>query len=187
MTGQKTWPSSSGLDIIKTINNCDSYKIPLAFSYLPITMYIADSFIEDSGSMVYWHGQVKSLAKYVSCDTLHWRHNGRDGVSNHQPRDCLLNRLFGCRSKKTSKLCATGLCAGNSPGTGEFSAQRANNAENVSIWWRHHETISSVITTYNFSKTPLLVWNSLTLVVKYDTYASPDIVDTAQLFLKVFF
>ena len=27
----------------------------------------------------------------------------------------LLNRLFGCRSKKTSKLRVTGLCAGNSP------------------------------------------------------------------------
>ena len=27
---------------------------------------------------------------------------------------------------------------GNSPGTGEFPAQLASNAENVSIWWRHH-------------------------------------------------
>ena len=27
---------------------------------------------------------------------------------------------------------------GNSPVTGEFPAQRASNAENVSIWWRHH-------------------------------------------------
>ena len=44
--------------------------------------------------------------------SLRWRHNGRDGVSNHQPYDCLLNRLFGHRSKKTSKLRATGLCAG---------------------------------------------------------------------------
>ena len=35
---------------------------------------------------------------------LQWRHNGRDSVSNHQPHDCLLNRLFRCRSKKTSKL-----------------------------------------------------------------------------------
>ena len=33
----------------------------------------------------------------------------------------------------------TGLCEENSPVTGEFSAQRASNAENVSIWWRHHE------------------------------------------------
>ena len=32
----------------------------------------------------------------------------------------------------------TGLCAGNSPGTGEFPAERASYAENVSIWWRHH-------------------------------------------------
>ena len=29
-------------------------------------------------------------------------------------------------------------CAGNSPGTGEFPAQKASNVENVSIWWRHH-------------------------------------------------
>ena len=34
--------------------------------------------------------------------SLQWRHNGRDGVSNHQPHDCLLNRLFGRRSKSAS-------------------------------------------------------------------------------------
>ena len=70
--------------------------------------------------------------------TLRWRHNGRDSVSNHQRLDCLLNRLFRRRSKKTSKLRVTGLCAGNSPGTDEFPEQMASNAENVSIWWRHH-------------------------------------------------
>ena len=42
------------------------------------------------------------------------------------------------RSKKTSKLRVTGLCEGNSSVIGEFPAQRASNAENVSIWWRHH-------------------------------------------------
>ena len=41
--------------------------------------------------------------------SLQWRHNGRDGVSNHQPHDCLLNCLFSHRSKKTSKPRATGL------------------------------------------------------------------------------
>ena len=45
----------------------------------------------------------------------------------------LLNRLIRCRSKKALKLRVTGLCAGNSPETGEFPAERANNAENVSI------------------------------------------------------
>ena len=70
---------------------------------------------------------------------LRWRHNGLDSVRNHQLHDCLLNRSFGHRSKKTSKLRVTGLCVGNSPVTGEFPAQMASNAENVSIWWRHHE------------------------------------------------
>ena len=73
----------------------------------------------------------------IKC-SLQGRQNGGDGVSNHQPRDCLLNRLFRRRSKKISKFRVTGFCAGNSPVTGEFPAQRASNAENVPIWWRHH-------------------------------------------------
>ena len=72
--------------------------------------------------------------------SLQWRHNVRDGISNPQPHDCLLNRLFRRRSKKTSKLRASGLCAENSPVAGEFPPQMASNAENVSIWWRHHVT-----------------------------------------------
>ena len=70
---------------------------------------------------------------------LQLRNNERDGLSKHQPHDCLLNDLFRCRSKKTSKLRVTGLCEGNTPVTGEFPAQRASKAENVSILWRHHE------------------------------------------------
>ena len=73
--------------------------------------------------------------------TLQWRHHGHDSISNHQPHDCFLNRLFRRRSKKTSKLRVTGLCAGNSAGTGEFPTQMASNAETVSIWWRHHERV----------------------------------------------
>ena len=69
---------------------------------------------------------------------LRGRHNERDGVSNNQPQDCLLNRLYRHRSKEASKLRVTGLCAGNSPVTGEFPAQMASNAKKVSIWWRHH-------------------------------------------------
>ena len=79
---------------------------------------------------------------YLACSlpgvALQWRHNERNGVSNHQSHDCLLNRLFRQKSKKTSKLQVTSLCAGNLPVTGEFPAQRASSAENVSIWWRHH-------------------------------------------------
>ena len=46
-----------------------------------------------------------------------WRHNGREGVSNHRRFYCLLKCLFRHRSKKTSKLRVNGLCEGNSPVT----------------------------------------------------------------------
>ena len=89
------------------------------------------------------HGTNRDMSAAASRPTkkssLEWRHNERDCVSNNQLCDCLLNRLFRRISKKTSKLCVTGLCARNSPVTGEFPAQRASNAGNVSIWWRHHD------------------------------------------------
>ena len=71
--------------------------------------------------------------------SLQWHHNERDGVSNNQPHDCLLNRLFKALIKnKTPKLRVTGLSEGNSPVTDE-PAQMASNAKHVSIWWRHHD------------------------------------------------
>ena len=76
---------------------------------------------------------------------LQWRHDGRDSISNHQPHDCLLNRLFRRRSKKASKLRVTDLCEGNSLVSGEFPAQMASDAENVSISWRHHVTIHCAV------------------------------------------
>ena len=72
--------------------------------------------------------------------SLQWRRNDRGCVSNHRRLHCLLNCLFRRRSKKTSKLRVTGLC------DGEFPAQKARNAENVSIWWRNYvENWSSAV------------------------------------------
>ena len=73
-----------------------------------------------------------------SLDPLHWRHNGRDSVSNHQPHGCLLTRLFRRRSKKNIKAPRHWPLCGEFTGTGEFPAQMASYAENVSNWWRHH-------------------------------------------------
>ena len=93
--------------------------------------------------------------------TLQWRHNEHDGVSNHQPHYCLLNRLF--RWKKTSKLRVTGPCAGNPPVTGEFPAQRTSNVKNVFIWWRLHgilrHLISSSTGQWNSEKSCLISIN----------------------------
>ena len=55
----------------------------------------------------------QALVNYnPSIYTLQWRHNERDGVSNHRCLDCLFNRFFRRRSKTTSKLHVTGLCEG---------------------------------------------------------------------------
>ena len=64
------------------------------------------------------HRHIIYIILFAKCCSfpLQWRHNDHECVSNHQPRGCLLNRLFRPRSKKTSKLRVTGLCVGNSPG-----------------------------------------------------------------------
>ena len=58
-----------------------------------------------------WTGMMSDTNK--SWFSLQWRHNKLYGISNHLRLDCLLNRLFRRRSKKTSKLRVTGLCEGN--------------------------------------------------------------------------
>ena len=53
--------------------------------------------------MVFYHAAFRFLLMaymFFSSFTLQWHHNGRDGVSDHQPHDCLLKRLFRRRSKK---------------------------------------------------------------------------------------
>ena len=56
--------------------------------------------------------------------TLQWRHNERDGVSNHRLLNRLLNRLFRCISKKISKSASLAFVGGinrwpvNSPNIG---------------------------------------------------------------------
>ena len=95
--------------------------------YLPIIWHDIDGLVQYCGipSAKVLSGDTTVLCyRYVDWKpgawgrtvTLHWRHNDHDGVSNHQPHGCLLNRLFRRRSKKTSKLHVTGLCVGNSPG-----------------------------------------------------------------------
>ena len=109
-------------------NNCVSvllcYVVPFDNHYAIFLVHYSKSF----------HGW--SVASVLSSFSL--LSYGRDGVSNHQSHDCLLNRLFRRSSNKSSKLRVTGLCDGNSPVSGEFPTQRASNAENVSIWGRHH-------------------------------------------------
>ena len=102
----------------------------LSFKYMPWIM----SKEKNAGSL----SQISSLIfaiRVILVVLLRWRHNERDGVSNHQHIHCLLNLLFRRRSKKTSKLRVTGLCdetfstllslcAGNLVVTSGFPSQR---------------------------------------------------------------
>ena len=75
----------------------------------------------------------------------------------------------GTDQRKTSKLRVTCLFEGNSPVTGEFPAQRASNAENVSIWWRHHDITQKVSDPWTMVKVnPFL--NILSTEIDYFMY-----------------
>ena len=124
--------------IINIISHCIR---EIGLPNLYIINYTARRFVNNIYTRFFLQQHESHKPVWVKCLqiwSLQWRHNGRDCVSNHQPHHYLLNRLFRRRSKKTSKLRVTGLCACNSPVTGELHTQRASNVENVSIWWRHH-------------------------------------------------
>ena len=114
--------------------------------------------------------------------TLQWRHNGRDGFVNHQPHDCLLNRLFRHRSKKISKLRVTGLCEGNSPGPVNSPHKGPVTQKMFSIWLRHHgsrysHTLRYIITYFSA--------NVYTLIRQCHSKWPMDSVFRGQSILKV--
>ena len=116
---------------------------------------------------------------------LQRRHNERDGVSNHQPHDRLRNRLFRRRSKKTSKLRVTGLCNGNSPVACEFPAQRASNAENVSIWSRHH-AVTPPRAVENTSRINKIFWKGYGAVASINHHSFPSHLETKGFYSENF-
>ena len=157
-----------------------------AFLWMKITVFLVmfNSILLENPEFrcIMQSGEVAVFIKYA----LQWRHNERDGVSNYQPHDCSLNRLFKAQ-KKTSKLRVTGLCEGNSPATGEFPAQRASDAENVSIWWRHHglrplwEDVTNTTQSWvacclclDFSSDNILHKSSLNFLIKSEVRLIPE-------------
>ena len=103
-----------------TYDTADDY-VEISLSVIRDAAYMVEIwnvnviFVENIVMELVIHQKVKIVSlKTETCHgaTLHWRHNDHDGVSNHQPDGCLLNRLFRRRSKKISKLHVTGFCGG---------------------------------------------------------------------------
>ena len=79
--------------------------------FVDLTDSIMDShnrFMEIYTWLLGLHNQ---LWRSVRC-SLQWRHNERYSVSNDRRLDCLLNRLFRCTPKKTSKLASLAIVRG---------------------------------------------------------------------------
>ena len=55
---------------------------------------------------------------------------------------------------------------GNSPETGEFPAQMASYAENVSIWWRHHDIIIIYDENINIDSKKKQLWTLVGMISK---------------------
>ena len=73
------------------------------FQYIKC-LYVAQIFqILEQCQLIDWRW-VKTLQSPWRPASLQWCDNEHDGISNHQPLDCLLNHLFRHRSKETSKL-----------------------------------------------------------------------------------
>ena len=53
--------------------------------------------------------------------------------------------IYGTKLHKDKGLWGGGGGGGNSPVAGEFPTQRASNAGNVSIWWRHMYGVEMVM------------------------------------------
>ena len=53
--------------------------------------------------------------------SLQWRHNKCDGISNHQPQDCLLNPYSGAHQRKDQSSTSLAFVRGF---TGDFPTQR---------------------------------------------------------------
>ena len=68
--------------------------------------------------------------------TLQWRHNEHDntGVSIVWATVC-----SGADYRKHQRSASLAFVRGIEESTGGFHSQWASNAENVSIWWRHHD------------------------------------------------
>ena len=142
ITGAKWHRISPGISLFvlkffhvnKIDNQCSELLVKFSFKKMHFKMLSAK----------WWpfclsHNVLKHIVTQYCVIPLQWRHNEYGGVSNHRRLDCSRNRLFRRRSKKISKLRVTGLCEGNSPVNSPH--KRSSNAENVSIWWRHHVVV----------------------------------------------
>ena len=105
--------------------------------------------------MTWWHGSGLCITGPLWVElTAYSETDGNRRISLIHYRDVIMGAIecqitsvsivystvcSGPDQRQHQSFRVTGLCEGNSPVTGEFPAQSASNAENISMWWRHHD------------------------------------------------
>ena len=119
------------------VNNSEAGNLRRHRAHYDVTVMVQPELTIKTMAVIFYSSQLTSYLFYLMSITItskwaRWH-------SNRRRLGCLLNHLFRRKLKKTSKFRVTGLCEGNPPVTDGFPSQRASNAEDVSIWWRHHD------------------------------------------------
>ena len=84
-------------------------------AFIKLRAYMSGIYIHSFSDVYqcFTYGWIPYLSVCHRLLPLEWRHNERDGISNHQPHDCLLNRLFGSDQRKyqssASLACVRGI------------------------------------------------------------------------------
>ena len=94
------------------------------------SFWLAGNFVASQSKFLSENGRHRSWlyvaenAYFMASSTLQWRHNERNGVSNHRRPDRFRNRLFRRRSKKHQRSSSLAFLRGDQwPVTGEFLSQ----------------------------------------------------------------
>ena len=132
------------LSNVRTTENIEKYSLSniiwescycaLLFMVINFTGFLPSIFLCSSG-MQFCLYVIRKSGITITPSWARWR------LKSLGPQ-LFAERLFRRRSKKTTKLRVIGLCEGNPSVGGGFPSQRANNAKNDSIWWRHSTSVN---------------------------------------------
>ena len=94
---------------------------------------------------------------HIGVSSLHWRHNDHDSVPNHDLGRLFTQSFIQTQIKENIKAPRHWPLCGEFSRTGEFPAQRASYAENVSTWWRHVLIFKKAKYVWSKKPTPMFI------------------------------
>ena len=150
---------------------CNYLSLPLISPQIIADLLSVYIYLQFTISSVIGNKHIFKIATQMA-RTLRWRSIRHGGVSNRQPHLTIVYSTVysGADQRKHQSSASLAFVRGNSPGTGEFPAQMASNAENISIWWRHHGSMTWSTHVVILCTFHVLVYACVLLVWRHDYY-----------------